>query len=304
MTSHLSRWMPKLRIAAIFAVAAIVLFGLVGYFAIPVAARWGLETVATRELGRTVRVQEITANPYNLRVTLRGLEIAGAQGDTAPLLTIREVIANASIGSVLRLAPVLDALSIDGPTANIVRLDAQHFNFSDIVERIRSRPKTSDEPARFSVSNIEVTNGTVNFDDRPTGRKHAVNDLHVGIPFVSSLPTHAEITVQPAFAARLNGALVEARGETRPFKQSLESSINIKLDGIDIPTYLPYSPVALNFTVPRGKLATDLRIAFRRAAPAAGDQPAVTAQLLVSGSFGVSDFALSAPADQPRPLLS
>jgi uncharacterized protein involved in outer membrane biogenesis len=304
MSPQLSRWMPTLRIAAIIAVAAVVLFGTVGYFAIPKIVRWGVETVATRELGRTVRVQEITANPFNLRVTLRGLEVAGAAGETTPLLTVQELIANASVGSVLRLAPVLDALSIDGLTANLVRLDAERFNFSDIVDRIRSRPKTSDEPARFSVSNIEVTNGNVNLDDRPTGRKHAVTELRIGVPFVSSLPTHAEITVQPAFGARLNGAPVEAKGETRPFKQTLESSINVKLDGIDIPTYLPYSPVALNFAVPRGKLGTDLRIAFRRAAPAQGNQPAVPAQVLVSGSFSVNDFALSAPREQPQPLLA
>ncbi len=296
--------MPRLRVAAITAIVVVLLFGIVGYFAIPKIVRWGVETVATRELGRAVRVQEITANPFNLRVTLRGLEVAGAAGETAPLLTVQELIANASVGSVLRLAPVLDALSIDGLTANLVRLDAERFNFSDIVDRIRSRPKTSDEPARFSVSNIEVTNGNVNLDDRPTGRKHAVTELRIGVPFVSSLPTHAEITVQPAFAARLDGARVEAKGETRPFKQTLETSINVKLDGIDIPTYLPYSPVALNFAVPRGKLGTDLRIAFRLAAPAEGNQPAVPAQVLVSGSFSVNDFALSAPREQPQPLLA
>jgi hypothetical protein len=160
MTPSLSGWMPRLRTAALAAAVAVLLFGIVGYFAIPKVARWGVESVASRELGRTVTVQEITANPFSLQVTLRGLEVAGAPGETTPLLTIREVVANASIESVVRLAPVLDALSIDALTANIVRLDAQRFSFSDIVDRVRARPKTSDEPARFSVSNIEVTNST------------------------------------------------------------------------------------------------------------------------------------------------
>ena len=296
--------MPRLRVAAITAIVAVLLFGIVGYFAIPKIARWGVETVATRELGRTVRVQEITANPFNLRVTLRGLEVAGAPGETAPLLTVREVIANASAGSILRRAPVLDDLGIDGLTANVVRLEAQRFNFSDIVERIQARPKTSDEPARFSVSNIEVTNSVVNFDDRPTGKKHALTELRVGIPFISSLPTHADITVQPAFAARLNGTPIDVKGETRPFHETLESSIDLKLDGLDIPTYLAYAPVRLNFVVPSGTLTTDLRIAFRRAAPAKGEQPARPAQTLVSGTLGVAGMALAAPAARPEPLAS
>ncbi|HQR22375.1 MAG TPA: DUF748 domain-containing protein [Burkholderiaceae bacterium] len=304
MNPSLSRWMPALRKAALVAAGAVLLFGVVGYFAIPRLARWGVETVATRELGRKVSVQEITANPYTLRVTLRGLEVAGAPGEAVPLLTVRELVVNASAGSIFRLAPVLDALTIDGLTANLARLDAQQFNFSDIVERFRARPKTSDEPARFSVSNIEVSNSTINLDDRPVGRKHALTDLTIGLPFISSLPVDSEINVQPAFAAKLNGAPIEAHGDTHPFKDTLESTLDIKLDRIDIPTYLAYSPVPLNFTVPRGRLATDLKVSFRRAAPAKADRPAQPAQLLLSGSFGLSDFALSAPAAGPQPLIS
>jgi uncharacterized protein involved in outer membrane biogenesis len=304
MRLEIRRWMPRLRVAAIAAIAAVLVFGIVGYLAIPMIARWGVETVATRELGRTVRVQEITANPFYLRVTLHGLEVAGAAGETAPLLTVREVIANASAASILRRAPVLDDLGIDGLTANVVRLEAQRFNFSDIVERIQAQPKTSEEPARFSVSNIEVTNSVVNFDDRPTGKKHTLTELRVGIPFISSLPTHTDITVQPAFAARLNGTPIDVKGETRPFHETLESSIDLKLDGLDIPTYLTYSPVPLNFVVPSGTLTTDLRIAFRRAAPAKGEQPARPARTLVSGTIGVAGMALAAPAARPEPLAS
>jgi uncharacterized protein involved in outer membrane biogenesis len=303
MNSSLARWLPRLRVAAIALAAALVVFGVVGVFAIPQLVRWGIETVATRELGRTVRVETIRANPFTLGVTLRNLTVDGAPGEPQPLLTVREVHANGSAGSIFRRAPVLDALRIDGLTANVVRLEAQRFNFSDIVERLRARPKTSDEQARFSISNIEVAAGTVNFDDRPAGRRHTVTDLAVGIPFVSSLPVHADITVQPSLSAKLDGAPVAIEGETRPFKQTLESSVRVKLDAIDIPTYLAYSPVPLNFSVPRGTLAADLTIALRRAAPAQGAEPAVEAQTLISGGLTVSNFALAAPAAQPQPLI-
>jgi hypothetical protein len=303
MKASLSRWPPKLRIAAFTAVGAVLLFGIVGYFAIPQIARWGVETVATRELGRQVTVQEVNANPFNLRVVLRGLEVAGSTGEIVPLLTVREVVANASVASVVRLVPVFDALSIDGLAANIVRLDAQRFNFSDIVERIRSRPKTSDEPAGFSVSNIEVRNSAIHLDDRPTGKKHALTDLTVGLPFISSLPVDAKITVQPAFAARMNGAPVEAKGETRPFHDTLESSLNVKLDGVDIPTYIAYSPIPLNFAIPRGALSLDLKITFRRATAEKGNQATQSDQILLSGAVSIREFALAAPADRPEPLI-
>src|SRR5512134_2752993 len=109
------------RTIGISAVGLIALFGIVGYFAIPAAARWGLETVASRELGRAVSVEKISANPFNLRVTLRGLAVAGDQGEP-PLLTIRQSTVNASLMSILRGAPVIDALAIDGLAAHIIRL--------------------------------------------------------------------------------------------------------------------------------------------------------------------------------------
>ena len=286
-----TRWR---RIAAVGG-GVVVVFGVVGALAIPALARWGLETVASRELGRTVHVEGISANPYTLRVTLRGLTIEGQPGESAPLLSVREASINASISSALRRAPVLDAIAVDGLTANIVRLEAQRFNFSDIIERLQAKPK-SDEPARFSLANIEITGSTVNFEDRVVGSRHAATDIRVGIPFLSNLPTDAEINVQPAFAAKIDGSSIDLKGETRPFHESRESSIDVKLDGLDIPKYLAFSPVKLNFDVPSGKLDTNLRIAFRQAVAGTAERPAQAARTLISGQFQVSGFALAAPA--------
>ena len=285
-----TRW-RRIGVAAIILVAA---FGAIGAFAIPAAARWGLESVASRELGRGVHVEGISANPYTLRVTLKGLTVDGQAGESTPLLTLREASVNASISSLFRLAPVLEQVAIDGLTANIIRLEAQRFNFSDIIERVQAKPK-KDEPARFSLNNIEVTGGTINFDDRTGGGRHVVSDLHIGIPFLSNLPVDAEITVQPALAGRINDAPFDLKGETRPFHESLESSIAIKLDRLDIPKYISFSPIRLDFDIPSGKLSTDLRLAFRQAVAATKDQPGLPARTLLTGKLAVDGFSLKAP---------
>ncbi len=286
-----TRWR---RIGAIIA-ALVVVFGIVGVFAIPAAVRWGLETVASRELGRTVRLEDVSANPYTLRVTLRGLTVEGQPGESSPLLTLREASINASTASLLRLAPVLEAVIVDGLTVNIVRLDPHRFNFSDIVDRLNAKPK-SDAPTRFSLNNIEVRDSAVNFDDRVTGGRHAASEIRIGIPFLSNLPVDVETTVQPALAGRIDGTPFDLKGETLPFHESRESSIVVKLDGLEIPRYLAFSPVKLNFEVPAGKLDTDLRVTFRQAVAPAKDRPGHAAQTLVSGKFEINDFALSAPA--------
>jgi uncharacterized protein involved in outer membrane biogenesis len=294
-----ARW----RTIGIAAAGLIVLFGVVGYFAIPAAARWGIETVASRELGRAVSVEKISANPFTLRVTLNDVTIAGQSGEP-PLLKVKQAAVNASAQSLFRLAPVIDAFAIEGLAANIIRYEPQRFNFSDIIDRLRSKPKTDDEPARFAVYNIKVAESRVDLDDRVLAKRHALTDIALGIPFLSSLETHNDVEVEPLFAARIDGAPLELHGETLPFDESLESSITLKLDALDIPRYLAYSPVRLNFAVGRGKLDTNLRIAFQRAAPAREDRPARPERLVVSGSFGIDDFQLSAPAGAgAKPLL-
>jgi hypothetical protein len=123
-----------------------------------------------------------------------------------------------------------------------------------------------------------------------------VSEIHIGVPFLSNLPVDIETTVQPALAGRIDGTPFDLKGETRPFHESRESSIALKLDGLDIPRYLAFSPVKLNFEVPAGKLNTDLRITFRQAVAPAKDRPGQAAQTLVSGKIEVRGFALTAPA--------
>ena len=293
LRSLLLRW-------ALAAAAAVVLFGIVGWLALPAAARWGIETVGSRELGRTLRAGEIGANPFTLRITVRDLTLAEADAAAPqPFVAVDKLAVDLSIASLFRRAPVLDALRAEGLRVNLVRTAAQRFNFSDIVDRLQAAPASDDGPARFSLANIEIVDGGIAFDDRVLGKRHALTELAVGVPFLSSLPTHAEITVQPAFVARLDGTPIDLRGETRPFAETLESALQLKLDGLDLPTYLGFSPVRLNFAVPRGKLDTDLRIAFRRAVPASAERPARPAEVVISGTAALRDFALAAGADAP-----
>lgn len=83
--------MRRLRIAGIAILVLVAAFGAIGYAALPMVARWALESVAARELGRSVRVESVSANPFALRLTVRGLVVDGAGDETAPLLTVREV---------------------------------------------------------------------------------------------------------------------------------------------------------------------------------------------------------------------
>jgi hypothetical protein len=71
----------------------------------------------------------------------------------------------------------------------------------------------------FSLNNIEIDDGSVEFDDGTTGRKHRVEKLTIGIPFLSSLPYQTDIRVTPRLEGAFNGSHFVLGGTTVPFAE-------------------------------------------------------------------------------------
>jgi hypothetical protein len=291
--------------ATVVGVAVVLLVAL--WLGVPAAVRWGLETAAAREIGRAMHVADVKFNPFKLQLHVRGFVIDGTAADPQPLLELDELDTQLSASSIVRFAPVVKSLRLQGVRAYLARTAPNRLNVSDIIERLTAKPPSADdakdnEPARFAVFNIELHDGAVTLDDRVVGQQHEATAVSLGIPFISSLPDDIEVKVQPAFAATINGAPFKVEGETLPFHDTLDTVVALRFEGLSLPRYLDYSPVALGFKVPSGVLNTDLRITFRRAAPAAEQKPATPARLLLTGTASISDFAL-VPSDMNHPLL-
>ncbi|MGE5337690.1 MAG: DUF748 domain-containing protein [Gemmatimonadota bacterium] len=269
-------------------VLAVIFVGLA--LGIPAAVRWGIESAGSREIGRQMHVGEVRFNPFTLKATLRQLSIAGLPDELTPLLSVDALGIDLSIVSLRHLAPVIEALQAHGVHANIVRLDKNRFNFSDIVDRLQAKP-ASPEPARFALYNVELDDAAIAFDDRVLKAKHTLDAIKLGIPFISSLPDDVQIKVKPAFSARLDGDPIALTAEAQPFDASLDTSVALKLTGIELPRYLGYLPLRPNFDLKSGTLDTDLHVHFRRATAATKDMPARAAQLSISGKIALRDIA-------------
>ncbi len=285
----------------------LVAFGLLGAVGGPPLLHHLAETQLSKYLERPVTVGKIRLNPYTLRLEIDQLHIAERDG-TTPFVDIGHLHVNAAWSSIFRRAPVIEELTVDAPRVRIVRTAEQRFNFSDIVDKL-TRPEVppkpkSNEPARFVFANLRLNNGAIQLVDQPLGAQHTVDGLQIGVPFLASLPADVDIFVQPLLAARIDGAPLRFAGKTKPFAQSLESSLNIKLDGLDLPRYLGYVPGPLPVAIPQGKLTTDLTIDFQK--PNTGNPV-----LRVHGTAGLDSLevtdAQKAPlvaAKQLRAILS
>lgn len=235
------------------------------FFAGPPLLRSFLVDQLSQQLGRKVSVGTIGVNPFLLSVTIDDFTLAEPDGRT-PFASFRQAYVNAQLASILARGPVLSEIRLTEPRLRLVREAEGRYNFRDIVERLakRSAPRnrTAAKPPSFSLNNIHIVNGRIEFDDRPKQRKHEVRDLNVTIPFLSNLFYHVDDYVRPTFSAVVNGAPLRLTGETKPFEADRESALNLNLSGLELGEYLAYVPKTLHFTLPAGTLDADIKLAF------------------------------------------
>ncbi len=277
---------------------AVIVIGLLGFFAAPPLIRHIAEQQLAAQLDRPVSIQRIALNPYTLSFEADRVHIGeapanlGADAKSNDFIDIERLIIDPSWSSLFRLAPIINELKIDSPRFHIVRLDAQRFNFSDLIEKF-SKPSAnpSSKPARFSVSNIRVENGRIDFDDHLLKTHHIIDRWSIGIPFIANLASTTELFVTPSLQARIDGSPLSIHGRTKPFSESRESEIALQLDGLDIPQLVSYAPASLPVAVKSGRLSTNLDVTFELSA----DAPVVR----VKGTVDLADLAVTDKQDAP-----
>ena len=289
--AHLAPYVEKLprlfrrRTVAIWAGSALALYAIVGFLVAPPIVRSQLERNLTELLGRKVAVERVRINPFALSASILGFAIKERDGD-ADLLAFDELYVDFTLSSLFRLAPVVEAVHLARPAVRVVRNEDKSYSFQDILDRFASRPASPPGPTpRFAVYNISLTDGAIEFDDRPDKAVHVVSDLQIGVPFISSLPSQIDINVQPHLTAKVSGTKVELLGETKPLKDTRETTLRIDVDELPLAKYFDYIPVPLRFRIPAGSLTTRLELSL-------STRNERLDTLAISGTAGLRNFAM------------
>ncbi|VBB15248.1 DUF748 domain-containing protein [Burkholderia stabilis] len=268
----------------------LVLFGLLGFFAAPPLIRHVAEQQLSKQLDRPATIQRIALNPYTLNLEADGIHI-GERGGQGDFIDIGKLVVRPSWSSLFRGAPIVNEIRLDSPRFHIVRYDAQRFNFTDLIEKFSTPSKPESKPTQFSVSNIQVNDGRIDFDDRLLNEKHVVDNWMLGIPYIATLASKTDIFVQPKLRMRFDGSPIAIDGKTKPFAQSRESEIELKFDRLDVPKLISYAPTKLPVAVASGLLSSNLTVNFAMN----GETPA----LRVSGTVDLNDAKVTSPASEP-----
>jgi uncharacterized protein involved in outer membrane biogenesis len=276
-------------------IAGIVLFiAVAGFLVAPPIVKWQAQKRLSALLHRPVTIESVSINPFALSTKVEGFRVGGRDGD-ATALSFAKFYARLSYQTLVRFAPVVAEAKLERPYVHLVRKSDREYDFQDLVDEFSARPepKTPEpkEPARFSLNNLQLFDGKIEFDDRAKQRKHEVTAINVSIPFVSNFDANVKVFVQPKLEAVVNGDPLRVTGETKPFDESLETKVSFNLQDVDLPPYLQYSPVPLAFTLPSGKLDAAVTVSFSQAG-------AKRFRLVVSGHAAVRDLAAADAAGE------
>lgn len=240
----------------------VLALGVLGYFVAPPLLKSVLVEQLAKELHREVSIEQIDINPYALSARISGVSVKAEGGHE--VVGFDELFVNVSSFSIFQAGIVVDEIRLRGPRIAVARLADGRYDISDLLDEWM---KPKDEPEkplpRFSLNNIQVLGGKLVFDDRPEGVKHTVDDLNFNLPFVSSLPYQADILVEPAFSAVIDGSPLALKGRSKPFAGAHESELDLDLDRLDLARLQPYLPDGFPIRLASGVLDSELKVIFK-----------------------------------------
>jgi hypothetical protein len=294
ITNTLSQhaWLRKTLRWAGGIIAFLLVLAFISWLALPhFVKKIAIEQIQ-EQLGRKADIGNVSFNPLILKLTVSDFTLYEPD-QTTPAVTVKTLIVNASSTSLLRRAVVLDEGLMFDPKVHLIRTSADgvgRYNFSDVIDRILAKPKT-EGTVHFLLTNLQLQGGDILFDDKVTGKQVEISALNLGVPVVSNLPARVDTFVQPYASATINGAHLALHGRSKPFADSLETALALDLDQVDLPSYVPFSPVALPLKLRSAKLSTKLDLRFSRVK----EQP----EILLSGDIKLDDLSLAEKNDAP-----
>ena len=255
----LMRLLKKVLIAVL---VIILLIGLAGFLILPAVLKPVLTKKISETLHREATIDEIKINPFDLSATVRGFKLADPGGH-ASFAAFQELLVNVDVlTSIFRRALILEEIRLNQPYIGITRKADGTYNFSDLIPKEETQKKEPSKPFLFSLNNVQISNGSADFHDIPNKTNHSIRNLNLDVPFVSNIDHYMKHYVEPRFSAVVNGDAVSITGKTKPLHPSRESLLDIDIRNIDVPFYLQYVPVKMNFKLTQALLDIRLQVHF------------------------------------------
>ena len=269
----------------LWAVGTLLALWAAGWLLVPPLLKSQAQSLGSQALGRTLSIGALEFKPWSLELTATDIQVASADGKSTQF-SIARVYVDAELQSVLRLAPVIDAVNMERPEVHLAHLGAGRYDIDDLLERFKPDPDAPpSKPLHFALHNLVLSDGSVDFTDQRGAKtqKHSLRKLELAVPFLSNLDAQRDVVVQPKLAFELNGSQFDSEAQGTPFAQTRQGRAQLSIVHLDVAPYLPYWPASLPLRLKSAVLDTTLNVEFVQS-------PVRT--LAVSGQLKLADVRL------------
>ncbi|MET3139536.1 uncharacterized protein involved in outer membrane biogenesis [Undibacterium sp. GrIS 1.2] len=266
LQAHLKKtWQGRIGKILISLVGLLALIILLSWLLLPVYVKRVAVEQVQQQLGRKLAIGEVRFSPFALALTANDVSLYEPD-QRSPALSLKTLVLNLSLSSAWHRALVIDEVRLTAPQVHVVRTSADgygRYNFSDILDKLAAQPK-SDAPFRFSLANLQLQNGSILFDDKVLEKHIKIDELQIAVPFLSNFPKEVNSFVQPMLSAKINGTPFDLKARSKPFVDSLDTTLAIDIDRLNVPAYIAYIPVPLPLKIQSAQLSTKLDLTFSR----------------------------------------
>lgn len=203
--------------------------------------------------GRTAKIGKIDYN-FLHGFLISDLEIAEKlPDDKAAFITIKEISFNPVIFPfILKKNIFIPSVNVTGLNTNIIRINKDSWNFSDIIDTLNAKPKTKSRFS-FTVLRVRITASEVLFQDNSFTTHFSKKFKNLTLILRPSLPTSAKFDLKTT--VENNESKIALSGKIDFLTK--QTAISMNLDNLLVSEYLAYFD-NLPFSFKDGRLSTKL----------------------------------------------
>ena len=244
-------------------VLSLVVLVIAGIYFLPGFIESRARAFVAENFNRHLTIRKMDLDLFGLTARLEGVRLSNP-GQETDFASFDQLYVELAPATFTEFSLVIKEIRLVNPAVHIVRGQDKRSNIRDIVAYFSKSGGSNQEKMRFSINNIQIENGTIRVEDEVRKKRLLIEELNVGIPFVANMPSEVDIFVRFGISARINKDKIELVGKSKPAFGKRSGTLGVRLDKLDLPTYLGYLPFDPGFKLKSGKFSTDLDIVFAR----------------------------------------
>ena len=250
---------------AVGVAVVVVAYAAAGYLGVPAAAKWAVNSYLPTVLGDAqVSIGSVSFSPWTWELEVDDLKASSKSHPDQLSVNLKSLYVDLNCATLFSLAPVLDALRVDGLSAHLsdaLLQDQLNGTSSKEPEKTQKSAASGELPA-FAVSNISITNSDLTFVNTRNKAKAETSEINFDLPVLSTMDSAGALSpMTPKLSLKVNGTLVQTSAKAT----ENGGEVKLQVQNLDVAQVLRALPVKLPYVANSALASVDSTINFQLA---------------------------------------